>query len=295
MLSNIYHLLYNKDKITIGGLHMEMLDKHIGIISGFLSIITSLMVIFGGIQNNILVFILGIILTLFFVFVFIKIKSYPKYTEVDNIRIEEADNIPIFVPKKNQLNPLKVKHICEINKSDAILEYQYLGVCTDKNGMDFFSTSLYSHDINNLNDMNWFAYDLQNDPNKKQKIEPQLQTPYGSTKRVIFKFLKKVKYNELCSYYTYQEVKNSVKEEGKDYFVSTVLYKKRPLHDYKVVLKFHNIKPSSISVYSVKHRRCTFLYNLLDKNMTFENDIYTYIDNIEDETAWSIRVYIFNR
>ena len=111
----------------------------------------------------------------------------------------------------------------------------------------------------------------------------------------IFKFLKKVKYNELCSYYTYQEVKNSVKEEGKDYFVSTVLYKKRPLHDYKVVLKFHNIKPSSISVYSVKHRRCTFLYNLLDKNMTFENDIYTYIDNIEDETAWSIRVYIFNR
>lgn len=74
MLSNIYHLLYNKDKITIGGLHMEMLDKHIGIISGFLSIITSLMVIFGGIQNNILVFILGIILTLFFVFVFIKIK-----------------------------------------------------------------------------------------------------------------------------------------------------------------------------------------------------------------------------
>lgn len=138
MLSNIYHLLYNKDKITIGGLHMEMLDKHIGIISGFLSIITSLMVIFGGIQNNILVFILGIILTLFFVFVFIKIKSYPKYTEVDNIRIEEADNIPIFVPKKNQLNPLKVKHICEINKSDAILEYQYLGVCTDKNGMDFF-------------------------------------------------------------------------------------------------------------------------------------------------------------
>lgn len=274
---------------------MNTLEKYIGIFSGMLSIITSLITIFGGIHNNILIFILGIILTLFFVLIFIRIKTYPKFTEIENIRIEEADNIPIFVPLKNQMNPLEVIHICEINKSDAILEYQYFGVCVDKNGMGYFSTSLYSHDTNDLNDMKWFAYDLKHDPNKKQKIIPELQTPNGATKRVIFKFHQKVKYNEICSYYTYQEVKNSVKETGKDYYVSTVLYKNRPLHDYKVILKFHNVKPSSISVYSIKHRKGIFLYNLLDENMSFDNNIYTYIDNINNETAWSIRVYIFNR
>lgn len=274
---------------------MNTLERYIVIISGALSIITSLITILGGIHNNILIFILGIILTLFFVFIFIRIKKYPKFTVIENVRIEEADNIPIFIPKRNQMNPLKVKHICEINKSDAILEYEYVGVCVDKNGMDFFSTSLYSHDINKLNDMKWFAYDLKNDPNKRQKIKPELQSPDGATKRVIFKFHQKIKYNELCSYYTYQEVKNCVKSTGKDYYVSTVLYKNRPLHDYKVILKFHNVKPSNISVYSVKYRKSTFLYNLLDKNMSFDNNTYTYIDNINDETAWSIRVYIFNR
>lgn len=274
---------------------MEILDKHIAIISGILSIITSIMTIFGGIKNNVIIFALGIILTLLFVYIIIKIKQRPKYTEIEGIRIEEADNIPIFVPIKNQMNPLEVIHICEINKSDAILEYQYYGVCVDKNGMDFFSTSLYSHDTNDLNDMKWFAYDLKHDSERKQQIKPQLQTPKGATKRVIFKFHKKIKYNEICSYYTYQEVKNSVKEIGKDYYVSTVLYKNRPLHDYKVILKFHDVKPSSISVYSVKYRKATFLYNLLDENMSFDNKTYTYIDNITGETSWSIRVYIFVR
>ncbi len=190
---------------------------------------------------------------------------------------------------------MKIKHTCEIDKSGAILEYQYFGVCVDKNGMDYFSTSLYSHDFNDINNMEWFAYDLKNDPNRKQQIKPELQTPKGATKRVIFKFHKKIKYNEICSYYTYQEVNNSVKENGKDYYVSTVLYKNKPLHDYKVILKFHDIKPSSISVYSIKHRKGIFLYDLLDENMSFDNNIYTYIDDINNETAWSIRVYIFNR
>lgn len=274
---------------------MNTLQKYIGIISGILSIITSLITIFGRVHNNIIIFILGIILTLFFVFVYVRIKTYPKFTEIENIRIEEADNIPMFIPKKNQLNPLKVIHTCEIDESDAILEYQYFGVCVDKNGMDYFSTSLYSHDTNDLNDMEWFAYDLKHDSERKQQIKPELQTPKGATKRVIFKFHKKIKYNEICSYYTYQEVKNSVKKSGKDYYVSTVLYKNRPLHDYKVILKFHDVNPSSISVYSVKYRKATFLYNLLDENMSFDNKTYTYIDNITGETAWSIRVYIFNR
>lgn len=274
---------------------MTILEEYIGIISGILSIIASLFAIFNGINNNIVFFILGILLTLFFVIIFVRIKSLPKFTMIEDIRIDEVDNIPIFVSRKNRMNPLIVIHTCEIEKTNAILEYQYFGVCIDKHGMDYFSTSLYSHDISDLKNMKWFAYDLRNDPNKREKIKPELQTPNGSTKRVIFKFHQKVKYNEICNYYTYQEVNNTIKKIGKDCYVSTVLYKNRPLHDYKVILKFHDVKPSSISVYSVKHKQGTFLYNLLDENMSFDNNTYTYIDNINGETAWSIRVYIFNR
>lgn len=274
---------------------MEILDKHIAIISGILSIITSIMTILGGIKNNVIIFTLGILLTLFLVFIIIKIKQRPKYTEIEGIRIEEADNIPIFVPKKNILNPLIVRHTYSADKTNATLEYDYCGVCNDKNGVEGFSTILHSNDINNLSNMNWFAYDLKNDPNRTRKILPQLQSPDSSTKKVLFKFHKRIKYNQIFHYYTYQEVKNAIRESGKDCFVSTVLYKNSPLHDYKVILKFVHIKPSSISVYSVKNRRGTFLYNLLDTNMTLEDDIYTYTDNIENETAWSIRVYLFDR
>lgn len=274
---------------------MEILDKHIAVISGILSIITSIMTIFGGINNNVIVFILGIILTLLFVYIIIKIKQRPKYTEIEGIRIEEADNIPIFVPRKNRLNPLNVTHTYSTEKTSATLEYEYYGVCNDKNGVDGFSTILHSNDINNLDKMNWFAYDLKNDPNKSRKISPQLQSPDSSTKRVLFKFHKRIKYNQIFHYYTYQELKNVIRESGKDYFVSTVLYKNRPLCDYKVILKFVNIKPSNISVYSVKNRKGKFLYNLLDTNMIYKDNNYIYTDDIENETAWSVRVYIFER
>lgn len=274
---------------------MGVLDKHIAIVSGILSIITSIMTIFGGIKNNIIIFVLGIILTLLFVFIIVKIKKRPKYTEIEGLRIEPADNIPIFIPRKNRLNPLNVVHKFSIERTSVKLEYEYCGVCNDKNGVDCFSTILHSNDINNLDNMNWFAYDLKNDPNRSRKILPQLQSPDSSTKKVIFKFHKRIKYNQIFHYYTYQEVENAMREYGKDYFVSTVLYKNKPLCDYKVILKFVHIKPSNISVYSVKNRKGKFLYNLLDTNMIFENDTYTYIDDIENETSWSIRVYIFDR
>lgn len=274
---------------------MEILDKHIAVISGILSIITSIMTIFGGINNNVIIFVLGIVLTLLFVYIIIKIKQRPKYTKIEGIRIEEADNIPIFVPRKNRLNPLNVIHTYSTEKTSATLEYEYYGVCNDKNGVDGFSTILHSNDINNLDNMNWFAYDLKNDPNKSRKILPQLQSPDSSTKKVLFKFHKRIKYNQIFHYYTYQELKNVMRESGKDCFVSTVLYKNRPLCDYKVILKFVNIKPSNISVYSIKNRKGKFLYNLLDTDMIFEDNTYIYTDNIENETAWSVRVYIFER
>ena len=290
----IYYIIIasQKERRTI---KIEILDKHITIISGILSIITSIMTICGGIKNNVIVFVLGIILTLLFVYIIIRIKQHPKYTEIEGLRIEEADDIPVFVPKKNRLNPLNVIHTYSTVKTDATLEYEYMGVCIDKNGVDCFSTGLRSNDINTLDNMIWFAYDLKNDPDRSKKISPDLQSPDGLTKKVVFKFLKRIKYNQIFHYYTFQTVKNTIRERGKDYFVSTVLYKNRPLCDYQVILKFVGIKPSNISVYSVKNRKGNFLYNLLDKDMIFKNDTYIYTDNIEDETAWSIRVYIFNR
>lgn len=151
---------------------MEILDKHLAIISGILTIITSIMTIFSGIKNNVFMVVLGILLTLLLVAIFIKIKQRPKYTEIEGIRIEEADNIPIFATRKNILNPLSVVHIFTTEKTNATLEYEYCGVCTDKNGVEGFATILHSNDINNLADMNWFAYDLKHDPNKTRKILP---------------------------------------------------------------------------------------------------------------------------
>lgn len=211
------------------------------------------------------------------------------------MQIEEADNIVKFVPKKNQFNPLRIVHTCEIDCTDAELEYQYTGVCVDKKGMEYFSTVVFSHDIRDISEMEWYGYDLKHDPERKNKIAPKLKTPKGGTKRVVFPFQKRVEYNEICSYMTHQKVKNSVRETGKDYYVSTVLYKGRPIHDYKVVLKFHKVKPERINVYSVKNQTESYLYELVEDNMTQEGDVYIYTDNIKGETAWSIRVYVFDR
>lgn len=61
---------------------MEIDERHIKIIAEILGIINSLMTIWGGITNNILLFLLGGFFAIIIIFFIIKIKSYPKYTEV---------------------------------------------------------------------------------------------------------------------------------------------------------------------------------------------------------------------
>ena len=150
---------------------MKKLKNNIEFISAILGILSFLYSIFclKEIKSNILPFILGIILSFFCYIIALYIKKIPKYTEFDGLKIDEAVNIPIFTSKKNQLNPINIIHTCEIFDSDAILEYEYFGICCDKKGCEKFSTSLHSLDVNDISNMEWFAYDLINDPNKVEK------------------------------------------------------------------------------------------------------------------------------
>lgn len=268
-------------------------DKFISNISGIFTIITSIIVIIGYIKSSLLVFFIGVVLTLSAVVIFIKIKSYPKYTEIEGLRIDAADNIPLFVTKKNKLNPIKVCHTCHIMDESVILEYECYGLCIDKKGMDCFSMGMYANDV--FNEKDWYAYDIKNDPDKRQKLNPKVVTPKGATKKAVFTFNKKIKYNEYCGYYSYQKINNVISKTGKDYYLSSLLYKNRPIHDYKVVLKFYDVNPQSIKVYSIKNRRGEYLYSLTNANLVVENGIYTYTDVISGESAWSLRVYVFER
>ncbi len=273
---------------------MKKIYDIISFISAILGIIGFFFTLFAmtDIQGNIISFFLGITLTILCVIIHYYIKSIPKYTEIEGLRIEEADNIPLFVPRKNQLNPINVVHTCEINGQNAILEFEYYGLCCDKNGCEHFATSSYSHDITDIKDMDWYAFDLKSDPHRKNPIKPTPVTPRGATSRVVFHFINRIKYNTVFHYFTHQFIKNSVNKSGKDYYVSTVLYKDRPLNSYCVQLKFHEL-PKTIRVYSIDRRKGKYLYQLTDYTQT--DGVFTYTDNITDGNAWSIRCYIFDR
>jgi hypothetical protein len=263
-------------------------------VSSILGIISFIYTAFSAFNKvtNIVAFLCGVIITIICSCVCYLISRIPEYTEIEGIRIEESDSFPLFIPKRNRLNPIKITHICEVIGTDAILELEYYGLCCDKKGCDTFSTSFFSYDITDINKADWYAYDLKNDPKMKTKIRPTLVTPRGTSKKVIFNFLKRVQYNTVFHYYTYQYVRNSIIENGKDCYVSTVLYKDRPIDQYTVILKFHE-QPKSINVYLVENKKGKFLRALTDA--TIEEGVYTYTDKIENGNAWSIICYIFER
>ena len=245
--------------------------------------------------NSILYFFIGVVTTLMVVSIAVLYKKRKKYTEIEGIRIEENDNILLLVSRKNSINPISITHRCAIYETDAVLEYRYLGICCDKQGIDGFPCYYSSSDVRDIERTDSFAYDLKNDPNKNHKIFPSLTSPKGLSKRVEYRFLKRVNFNTCFEIYTYQEFKNSMKEEGKDVYVSCVLYKNRPIDTYKVILEFNNKKPKTINVYEIKNKTGTFLYKLDDKIVNSSNNVYTYVDDVCDANAWSVRVYIFDR
>ena len=274
---------------------MEKIKDFIGFISSVLGIISFVYSVFclKDVKSNVISFFIGIFLTLLFLYISIQIKRIPRYTEIDGMRIEEADSIPLFVSRKNILNPLNITHICEVEGTNAISDFDYYGVCCGKSGADRFSTSSYSYDITEIEEMEWYAFDLKVDPERKHKLKPRLKTPRGASSRVDFQFLKRVKYNTVFHFYTHQKLKDVIRLTGKDYYVSTVLYKNRPINKYQVILKFHDKPVKSLSVYRVDRRIAQFVYKLTD--YTQIGNIYQYMDDIQEECAWSIRVYIFER
>lgn len=279
---------------------MDKLDEKVALAANIASIISFILGLTGSVWvavsfNSILYFFVGIAVTLLVVSVIVLYKKRKRYTEIEGIRIEENDNIPLLVPRKNSINPIKVTHKCVIYETDAVLEYRYFGICCDKQGIEGFPCYYSASDVRDIENTNSFAYDLKNDPNKNHKILPSLASPKGLSKRVIYRFLKRVNFNTCFEICTYQECKNSVKEVGKDVYMSGVLYKNRPIDTYQVILEFHNKKPNTINVYEVKNKTGTFLYKLDDKIVDSPNDVYTYVDDVCDANAWSVRVYIFDR
>lgn len=269
-----------------------MLEKFISNISSILGIIGFFITILsaGDIHNNTVSFFGGALLTGICISIFICLKRIPKYTEIEGLRIEAADEIPIFVSRKNSLNPFYVIHTCEIVGCDAILEYEYLGICSSKRGCGQFATSSHSYDISQKQSMDWYAYDLNEDSNRENPIRPTIATPQGATHRVIFNFKKRVEYNCLFHFFTHQLCKNSIKTEGKDYYASVVLYCDKPLSEYYVHLKFHK-RPTCINVYSIKYRKGKFLRTLTDYKK--KDGVFTYTDHITGATLWSVLCYIF--
>lgn len=155
---------------------------------------------------------------------------------------------------------------------------------------EFDDTSSHSHDILQTESKDWFAYDLKDDPNREKPIKPTVMTPQGTTHRVVFNFNKRIEYNCIFHYFTHQLCQNSIKETGKDYYTSTVLYCNKPLSEYHVCLKFHR-KPTCINVYSINHRKGTFLRKLT--NCEELDSIFIYTDHITNSASWSILCYIF--
>lgn len=290
MLAETYQILSNnisevfciRDKINNG---IQFISAVVGIISFVISL--------SEINNSILAFSGGALVAVFCMLIFIYVKSVPKYTVIDGLRIEAADEIPLFISRKNQLNPIDIIHTCIIKGNDAEVEYDYYGLCCRKQGCEKFAIYSFSCDVNEFLENQGAVFDLKNDPLRRRKLPPENKPPGGTTKKLVFKFLSRVNYNTTFHYLSHEEVKNTIKSYGKDYYLSSVFYKNRPLNSYKVILKFYGVNPKTVDVYDVHNRKGKFNRRICEYQK--EGDAYIYIDEVPNPNAWSMRCYIFDR
>lgn len=275
-------VFYIRERINNG---IQFVSAVVGIISFVIGLME--------IENNIIAFLSGVLVAIFCILIFIYVKSIPKYTVIEGLRIEAADEIPLFISRINYLNPVDIVHTCKIDGNNAEVEYDYYGLCCRKQGCDKFAVYSFSCDVNEFLENDGKVYDLKNDPLMSRRLHPEAKAPQGTTKKMAFKFLSRINYNTVFHYLFHEKVENTIKSYGKDYYLSTVFYKKRPLNSYKVVLKFRGVNPKTVNVYDVHHKKGKFEKTIYKYQKV--EDTYIYVDEVSNPTAWSMRCYIFDR
>jgi hypothetical protein len=178
-----------------------------------------------------------------------------------------------------------------IDGPDLNIAWQYDGFCRSEvePNIEF---SIDSEGNTAFDKLDCFAFDLQNDPGRLQKIKPVLVGNDGFSKKVSAQFLEPLKRDDRFSMLLQCNLPGC-NAPGVQYYASSLSFDQRSINSTTVHLIFVGARPNWVRLYDFDKRARPRLRNEL---RPFRDDGATceFVDMARDVPGQSVFVYVFD-
>ena len=259
-----------------------------------MSIIEIAFAIYSVVKGLTLVFIfllLGMAIT-FIITIIEKRKKYKRYKQPIEIEHVLIESLFLADMKRTQMKSIcihKAIHEIVVDKRNLSVTFKYEGCCISEKGEGDFFFNIGGDSACQFKDLNCVGYDLKEDPEQKYPIVPMLVSEDGLCKKVKLPLKKRLNQYDDCSVLFHYEWPYCMKY-GKDYYASSLSFKNKKIKEYTVILKFKEIKPDWVRVYSEEGE----ILKDLTCEQCKENE-YIYVDKVSHPSANSKLIYQFYR
>ena len=181
-------------------------------------------------------------------------------------------------------------HVAIIDGTDLNVAWQYDGFCRSQR-----ETSIeFSIDSENnvaFEDLNCFAFDLQNDPARLQQIRPTLVASDGVSKKISVPFLQPLAFRQRFSVLLNCNLRGCV-TTGVQYYTSSLSFDQHSIESASVHLIFVKTRPEWVRVYECAKNG---VMRLVSEPRPFRDDGATceYVDMMQNVPGQSVRVYLY--
>jgi hypothetical protein len=178
-----------------------------------------------------------------------------------------------------------------IDGADLHLAWQYDGRCQARTE----SSIEFSIDSENnipFEQLECFAFDLQNDPTRLKQIRPSLLGSDGVSKKVSVAFLEPLGKDDCFSVLLHCTLPACI-STGLQYYTSSLSFDQQAVNSASIQLIFVKARPEWVRVYELdRNGRSTFISEL----RPFRDDGATceYVDIVQNIPGQSVRVYLYD-
>lgn len=179
-------------------------------------------------------------------------------------------------------------HLARIDGPDLSVSWHYSGYCRSKSE----STLTFSLDSENpFDELDCYAFDLRQDPDRCHPIRPLLIGGGGISKKVAVPFLKPLAAQDPFSVVLHCNLPGCL-APGVQYYTATLSFAQRRVKQCSVHLVFARHAPDWVRVYDCTE---TAKPRLLQHLHPFKNDGVTceYLDAVENVPGQTMRVYVY--
>jgi hypothetical protein len=182
-------------------------------------------------------------------------------------------------------------HVAIIDGTDLTVAWQYDGFCRSQceNSIEF---SIDSENNVAFDDLDCFAFDLQNDPVRLHQIRPTLVGSDGVSKKISVSFLQPLAFQQRFSVLLNCNLRGCI-TSGVQYYTSSLSFDQRSIESASVHLIFVKCRPEWVRVYEcAKSGAMTFVGAL----RPFRDDGATCecVDMVQNLPGQSVRVYVYD-